>query len=68
MKKITVCSVEDPLESSEKGCRGASVWGLWQKSGESWCSGPEEVGVGMERGGPILEMPKKIGLHQTPFH
>lgn len=56
------------LDSSEKGCRGASVWGLLQKSGETWSSGPEEMVVGMEKGGPILEMPKKTGLYQTPFH
>lgn len=46
MKKITVFSVANLLESSEKGCRGASVWGLLQKPGETWSSGPEGVVVG----------------------
>lgn len=60
--------MENALESSEEGRRGAGIWGLLQKSGESSCAGPAEVVAGMERGGPVLEMPKKTGLDQTPFH
>lgn len=39
--------MENLLESSEKGCRVASIRWLLQKSSESWCSGPVEVVVEM---------------------
>lgn len=60
--KITAFYVERLLQSSERGHRGAGIWELLQKSGESWYSGAKEVVAGMERGRLILEMLKKTGL------